>query len=100
MLEHTLVTNLDACRLEAEISAQTGTVIAILFEDNSGWHLEVVADAPAPIPAGFIEEVKVHMRQYVNRTGGCPPEEMTRGELSLWLMLKDDGTAMGMPYAL
>ncbi len=49
-------------------------------------------------PPEFIEEVKANMRFYVNRTGLQPPESLTRGELSLWLLVKEDGTAMGVPY--
>jgi hypothetical protein len=32
----------------------------------------------------------------VNRRGENVPAAMTVGALSLWLMLKDDGTAMGV----
>ena len=32
----------------------------------------------------------------MNRMGSNPPEDTTAGALSLWLMLKDDGTVLGI----
>jgi hypothetical protein len=98
MLSRTFVSNVEECRLEAEVSGDSGDVIAIIYEDASGWHVEQVGDVPNKLPSKFLEEVKAEMRRYVNRIGCNVPEDCTRGELALWLMLKDDGTAMGSPY--
>jgi hypothetical protein len=46
----------------------------------------------------LVAQLKAKMEAYVNRKGADAPEGMNRGEMALWLMLKDDGTAMGIPY--
>jgi hypothetical protein len=43
-----------------------------------------------------IAEAKERLIHYVNRLGTDPPEGLTLGGLSLWLMQKDDGTAFGI----
>ncbi len=95
----TLVSNLDQCRLEAEISNTDGEIVAVLFEDASGWHSEFPADVTSSVDSTFLEEQKVVMSHFLNRIGLDPPAEATRGDLALWLMLRDDGTAMEMPYS-
>jgi hypothetical protein len=78
------------------VSDEQGRLIASLYEDTSGWHLSrFEQDA---IPEKLLEQVKARMEAYVNRKGFDAPEGMNRGEMALWLMLKDDGTAMGLPY--
>jgi hypothetical protein len=98
MYEQTVVGNVDSCRLETEISDSEGNVIGIVFEDEMGWHVEPTAATNSAIPNPVLESVKANMSRYVNRTGQGAPDGTTRGEQSLWLMLKDDGTAMGLPY--
>ncbi len=95
----TFVSNLGECRLDAELSASDGTVLAILFEDSAGWHLEWINAGQSSISRKFIEQVKVDMQQYVHRTGLQAPEGLTMGELALWLLRKEDRPAMGVPYA-
>jgi hypothetical protein len=98
-LTRTFFGNIDRCRLEAEVSNRNGEIVAILYEDSSGWHVErSVGCSDETVTTSFIEQVKAEMRSYVNRIGSDAPPEVSRGELALWLMLKDDGTAMGMPY--
>ena len=95
---YTLISNLEECRLEAELSDTDGSVVAILFENGSGWHPERLTSDRTVIPTKFLQDVKANMQRYVNRTGFQAPHGLTRGELSLWLLLKADGTAMGLPY--
>jgi hypothetical protein len=98
MLSHVFVSNVENCRLEAEVSTDKGDIIAVIYEDQSGWRVEEIDGQLFPIPIQLIEQIKAEMRSYVNRVGSDAPRDCTRGELALWLMLKDDGTAMGVPY--
>jgi hypothetical protein len=100
MLNHIFVSNIEQCRLEAEVSNDRGDVIAIIYEDQFGWRLEEVEGFPNKLPSQFIEQVKAEMQRFVNRVGSNAPQHCTRGELALWLMRKDDGTAMGVPYSI
>jgi len=100
MLDYVLVGNIENCRLEAEVSNDRGEVIAVIYEDPFGWRVEEIETSPGKIPSEFVEHVKAKMQRYVNRIGSNPPEECTRGELALWLMAKDDGTAMGISYSV
>jgi hypothetical protein len=43
-----------------------------------------------------VEAAKQSLSHYVNRMGSNPPEHTTVGALGLWLMPKDDGTALGI----
>ena len=96
---YTFVSNLEACRLDAELSDSDGTIVAILFENGSGWHLERLTSDRTILPKKFVQKVKTDIQRYVNRTGFQAPRGLTKGELSLWLLLKDDGTAMGLPFS-
>lgn len=88
-------------RLEAEIQNKDREVVAVVYEDEFGWHVENRAsDSEAPSDT-FLESVKKRMQHFPNRTGQNVPDHIqTRGALSLWLMLKEDGTAAGMPYSI
>ena len=45
----------------------------------------------------LMENAKEVLSHYVNRRGDRVPSQLkTRGQLSLWLMEKDDGTMMGL----
>jgi len=97
----TIATNLDACRTEAEIADESGTVVMTVYEDHDGWHVEAFDDSIKPATDEFgelTEEAKRTLSHYVNRQGKNPPKGLTAGALSLWLMEKD-GTAMGQPTA-
>jgi hypothetical protein len=96
MIDYMLVSNVEEVHLEAEISDGQGKLIATLYEDASGWHLDrIEQDA---IPDKFVEQVKIRMQAYVNRKGLSAPEGANRGDMALWLMLKEDSSAMGLPY--
>ena len=98
MFETVIVGNVDTCRTEAEIADETGVRVAIVYEGLDGWHMELV-DRRQGLPItefdALVENAKEVLSHLVNRRGENVPREMTRGALSLWLMLKDDGTAMG-----
>ena len=96
MIDYMLVSNVEEIRLEAEISDRQGKLIATLYEDASGWHFDRIEHVA--IPDEFLERVKAHMESYVNRKGLGAPEGADRGAMALWLMLKEDGSAMGLPY--
>jgi hypothetical protein len=98
MFERIIIGNTETCRTEAEITDQSGTRLAMVYEDSNGWHTEVFGDWVQQIPSNFdtlIADAKEALSHYVNRRGDNVPGNMTAGSLSLWLMLKDDGTAMG-----
>jgi hypothetical protein len=44
----------------------------------------------------IVDSAKEKLSHYVNRKGENAPADITSGSFSLWLMTKDDGTAMGM----
>ena len=90
--------NIQDCRTEAEISYSrpggSSEVIAAVWEDDDGGLVAELGD----VFLEAIENTKRRLQRYVNRRGTNPPEGLSPAGLSLWLMLKDDGTAMGKPY--
>jgi hypothetical protein len=102
MFETIIVGNTDARRTQAEIADEFGNRLAIVYEDSDGWHTEIVDDRRAQSLSGFdglIEQAEEMLLHYVNRRGDSVPSELaTVGELALWLMVKDDGTAMGRKW--
>jgi hypothetical protein len=102
MFEIIIAGNVDACRTDAEIADERGNRVAIVYEDAAGWHTEVIEPGLKPSSSDFnalIENAKETLSHYVNRRGENVPDELTtRGALAFWLMLKDDGTAMGRKW--
>jgi len=99
VFETIIIGNPESCRTEAEISDKSGRWLALVYEDANGWHTEVLGDWVKQVPHSFdtiIEDAKERLSHYVNRRGENVPAAMTVGALSLWLILKDDGTAMGV----
>jgi hypothetical protein len=100
MFETIIAGNVDACRTEAEIADDSGSRVAIVYEDSDGWHTDVIDDRLQISSSSFdalIENAKEVLSHYVNRRGNKVPSQLkTRGELALWLMEKDDGTVMGL----
>jgi hypothetical protein len=98
MFETIIAGNLDACRTEAEIADDAGVRVAIVYESLDGWHTEILDRRPELSSSALnalVESAKERLSHYVNRRGENIPGEMTLGALALWLMVKDDGTAMG-----
>jgi predicted phosphoribosyltransferase len=95
----TIIGNVEQCRTEAEITDSQGAVTAIVYETSDGWHTDVFVEQLNQAATDFqtaVENAKESLSHYVNRRGENPPENATWGAFSLWLMVKDDGTAMGM----
>jgi hypothetical protein len=100
MFEIIIAENLEACRTDAEIADESGKRVAIVYEDSDGWHTQVTdarIEQSAASFAALIENAKEVLSHYVNRKGENVPSGVTvAGALALWLIVKDDGTAMGM----
>ena len=100
MFETIIAGNLECCRTEAEIADESGNRVAIVYEDSEGWHTQVVdarVEQPTATFSELIENAKEVLSHYVNRRGeNIPSEVTTAGQLALWLMVKDDGTMMGL----
>jgi hypothetical protein len=95
----TIIGNVEQCRTEAEITDIQGAVTAIVYETSDGWHTDVFVEQLNQASTDFhtaVENAKESLSHYVNRRGENPPENATRGAFSLWLMVKDEGTAMGV----
>ena len=81
--------------MEAEISDSSGHLLAVLFEDGVGWHIEKVsierlADADLN---QFLDDVKQELSRYLNRRGIHAPPGLTKAGLAMWLLKKEDGIA-------
>jgi len=94
----TIIGNVEHCRTEAEISDGKGTLLSVVYETSNGWHTDPLVEQVNHDPdfQTAVEHAKESLSRYVNRRGENAPENATRGALSLWLMLKDDGTATGV----
>jgi hypothetical protein len=98
--QRTIAGNLPFYRTEAEISDQEGNLICIVYEDGEGWHTElcdVGFDQNDSDLAAAVSDAKAALSRYINRRGDDAPQGLTAVALALWLMVKDDGTAMGLP---
>jgi hypothetical protein len=88
MLEVILVGNPEAGRLEAEVRNERYDLVAIVYEDNAGWHIEKhLSDT---IPDDLLQKIKDELGTRPNRKGTSEPEGLTVGEYSLWLLQKDE----------
>jgi hypothetical protein len=95
--------NPQTCRTEAEVS-RTGTdagaqILAVVYESPEGWRVEF--ETPEVKASDELHEAvlvagREALMPYVNRRGESPPSGLTVGGLSLWLMEKADGTALGV----
>jgi hypothetical protein len=74
-------------------------LLALVFESESGWETKyfgaAAKDVSIPGLAAEIGEAQTKLERYVNRRGVDAPAGLTVQGLSLWLLLKEDGTAMG-----
>lgn len=97
-----VVGNVRDCRTEAEIYFEgSENPWAVVYEEDSGWKSDVIGDqAPdnAPTEEAVVTAIKC-LSHYPNRRGADAPEGLSAAGLSLWLMVKEDGTAMGMPVS-
>ncbi len=94
----TVFGNVAECRTEIEISLE-GMCVAVVYETEAGWQTQFLAGAATDnLDRGLqcqIEAARDELTHYVNRRGTNPPAALTAPGLSLWLMARDDGTAMG-----
>ena len=91
--------NTETCRTEAEISDENGNYVAVVYESQDGWHVEVSRTVRAEEAKSFdaiVETAKSDLSHYINRKGLNPPDDLAVAGLSFWLMEKDDGTVMGI----
>ena len=98
MFDTTIFTNLDECRTECEISDDI-SIVAIVYEKLDGWNvnsLRAINPNERKDVDACVAVAKERLSHYVNRLGHNAPENLTLAGLSLWLMEKDDGTAMGL----
>jgi hypothetical protein len=94
----TIAANVELCRTEAEIADEAGNTIAVLFEDFEGWKIQLIgpeADQTSEQFEAAATNAREALGHYVNRQGQYATQAATVGMLALWLMEKDDGTAMG-----
>ena len=99
MFSRIIMGNVDACRTECEISDDTAATVAVVYESDEGWHVTVLRplrDEELETFNAAVAAAKQSLSHYVNRMGSNPPDETTRGGLSLWLMQNDDGTTLGI----
>ena len=99
MYSVTIIGNVEQRRTEAEITDSQGAVLAVVYETLDGWHTDILVEQLNQSATDFqtaVENAKESLTHYVNRRGENPPENASWGAFSLWLMVKDDGTAMGM----
>ena len=93
--------NVQTCRTEAEISFPgAAEPWAVVWEEVSGWQSEIFGPSPVSeaLAKQAIEAARLRLSQYINRRGENPPAGLSSPGLSLWLMAKADGTAMGRPF--
>jgi hypothetical protein len=97
MIEIIFAGNLDACRTELQIADESGSMVAIVYEDSDGWHSETAGSQLEPSSSfhTVIENAQEVLSHYMNRRGDNAPSELTAGALALRLMVKDGGTVMG-----
>lgn len=96
--------NVSECRTEAEVSlrhapSDIDPLCAVVYENASGPVVEwfgVANESRSAALADAVEDAKRGLLAYVNRRGSNPPAGLTRAGLSLWLLEKADGTAMGV----
>ena len=100
----TIAGNVAERRTEAEICWRADgneQFVALVFETRDGWKTEIEnTQLAASMGTAFetaIERARERLCDYVNRRGENLPDGLTAAGLSLWLMERADGTAMGRP---
>jgi hypothetical protein len=87
MLEVILAGNPETGRLEAKVRNEEYDLVAIVYEDDEGWHVE--EHTHEKLPDDLLKKIKDNLNMRPNRKGDNAPEGMTFGEYSLWLLEKD-----------
>jgi hypothetical protein len=97
----TIIGNAEHCRTEAELSDGEGAVLAVVYETSDGWQTDIFVEPLNQAATDFqsaVENAKESLSHYVNRRGENAPKNATMGAFSLWLMMKDDGTAISCDF--
>jgi hypothetical protein len=98
----TVIGNVQSCRTEAEVylSADADAPFALVYESRSGWMVDVLDGTlgySLTLLVDALAAARAKLEQFVNRRGENPPAGLTNPGLSLWLLKRTDGTAMGRP---
>jgi len=91
--------NVDENRVEAEISrSDTNETLAIVYKSEGRMVVEQMIKGADRCPGYLkaVEDAKANLDDYVHPEGIEVDEGMSRAAHSLLLMLKKDGTAMGI----
>ena len=86
MLTVVIAGNPEAGRLEAEVRNERYDLVAIVYEDNTGVHVE--KHRAEELPNDLLSKIKGELSTRPNRKGIHVPGGMTLGEYSLWLLEK------------
>jgi hypothetical protein len=96
--------NVDRCRTEAEVSLadreSEDPLVALVYESENGVAVEYFGRAAnnrvLPGLDEAIADAYAGLQRYVNRLGVAPPDGLSRAGLSLWLLMREDRTALGV----
>jgi hypothetical protein len=96
----TILGNARDVRTEAEVYVppESQDPVALIYESSDGWQVQTFEITAPTNPEALIAALQAACEQlgeYVNRRGENPPAGLAAPGLSLWLMEKRDGTAMG-----
>ena len=86
MLTVVIAGNPEAGRLEAEVRNERYDLVAIVYEDNTGLHVEKYG--AEELSNDLLSKIKDELSTRPNRKGIDVPGGMTLGEYSLWLLEK------------
>jgi len=96
--------NVDRCRTEAEVSLadrdSQDPLVALVYESAGGVAVEYfgLAASRRALPGldNAIADAYAGLQRYVNRLGVAPPDGLSRAGLSLWLLMREDRTVLGV----
>ena len=97
--------NVAQCRVEAEVvdskcSDKSDPTCAVVYESGDVMEVEMLPrGSELAMDADFqraVTDAKEGLLRYVNRRGNNRPSGLSAAGLSLWLLEKKDGTAMGV----
>jgi hypothetical protein len=95
--------NVNRCRTEAEVVLTDRDVgdplVALVYESEHGIAVQYFGrganDRELPGLNDAVADAYLGLQRFINRRGIAPPEGLSRAGLSLWLLMKDDRTALG-----
>ena len=75
---------MEAGRLEAEVHNEQYDLVAVVYEDDGGWHIE--QHGTEDVPDDLLRKIKDELGRRPNRKGNDAPDGMSLGQYSLWLL--------------